>query len=156
MDKTKNVFISHYHADDEHVQNLKGLLAEKGYILKNSSIDSTKPNRVINDEAIRRLLRLRISWAGVFICLIGQRTHTRDWVDWEIEEASKKGKRIVGIYINGSGDADVPENFKLYGDALVGWTGDKIIDAIEGKINNWENSDGSEWTSPWVKATSEC
>jgi hypothetical protein len=156
MDKTKNVFISHYHADDEHVQNLKGLLADKGYILKNSSIDSTKPNRVINDEAIRRLLRLRISWAGVFICLIGQRTHTRDWVDWEIEEASKKGKRIVGVYINGASDADVPENFKLYGDALVGWTGDKIIDAIEGKINNWENPDGSEWASPWVKATSEC
>lgn len=156
MDKTKNVFISHYHADDEHVQKFKELMAGKGYNIKNSSIDSTKPNRIISDEAIRRLLRLRISWAGVFICLIGNNTHTRDWVNWEIEEAQKKGKRIVGVFINGASDADIPENFKLYGDALVGWTGDKIIEAIEGELNNWENADGTKYESPYVTSRGDC
>lgn len=156
MDKTKNVFISHFHADDEHVHKLKDLLAEKGYTLKNSSIDSTKPNRIVSDEAIRRLLRLRISWAGVFICLIGAKTHTRDWVDWEIEQAKKKGKRIIGVFINGASDSDIPQNFKLYGDALVGWTGDKIIDAIEGNINNWENADGSKYENPYVPTRGNC
>lgn len=156
MDKTKNVFISHFHGDDEHVHKLKDLLADKGYQLKNSSIDSTKPNQANNPDYIRRLLRLRIQWSGTTIVLIGQHTHTREWVDWEIEQAHKKGKRIVGVYINGASDSDVPENFKLYGDALVGWTRDKIIGAIEEKINNWENPDGTEWISPWTRVTSEC
>jgi ribonuclease BN (tRNA processing enzyme) len=156
MEKTKNVFISHFHDDDEHVHKLKDLLAEKGYQLKNSSIDSTKPNQATNPEYIRRLLRLRIQWSGTTIVLIGHHTHTREWVDWEIEQAHKKGKRIVGVYINGASDADVPENFKLYGDALVGWTGEKIIGAIEGTINNWENPDGTSWETPWVRVTSDC
>ncbi|RYD57623.1 MAG: TIR domain-containing protein [Sphingobacteriales bacterium] len=149
MEKACNVFISHHHADDEHIGKMKDLLAAKGYQLKNSSIDSSKPNRIISDEAIKRLLRLRISWAGTFICLIGPDTHNRPWVDWEIDEAFKKGKRIIGVFAHGAKDSDVPENFKLYGNALVGWNSDKIIDAIEGRLNNSENSDGSPKERSW-------
>lgn len=156
MDKTKNVFISHHHADDEHVQKLKDLLSKKGYTLKNSSVDSSKPNRLVSDEAIKRLLRMRIQWAGTFICLIGHETHTRDWVDWEIDQAYKKGKKIVGVFLNGAGEADVPEQFKLRGDALVGWTSEKIIEAIEGEPENWENPDGSPMSISWNKNTSNC
>ena len=156
MDKTKNVFISHHHADDEHVQKLKELLSKKGYTLKNSSIDSTKPNRLVSDEAIRRLLRMRIQWAGTFICLIGHETHTRDWVDWEINQAYKKGKKIVGVFLNGAGEADLPEEFKLHGDTLVGWTSEKIIDALEGEPAGWENPNGGEMSNNWNKNTSDC
>src|ERR1035437_5097644 len=98
MDKSKNVFISHYHKDDENIGKLKVLLSGKGYTIKNSSIDSTKPNQANNEEYIRRLIRMRINWAGTFICLIGPNTHTRPWVDWEIKQANKKGKRIVGVF----------------------------------------------------------
>jgi hypothetical protein len=156
MDKTKNVFVSHFNKDEENIGKLKDLLSKKGYTLKNASIDSTKPNRATNDEYIKRLLRLRIQWSGTFICLIGPNTHTRPWVDWEIEQANKKGKRIIGIFINGAKDSDVPENFQKYGNALVGWTGDKIIDAIEGKINNWESVDGSNRPPYWSTTRETC
>ena len=119
MNKSKNVFISHYNKDEEHIKKLKELLRKKGYEIKNSSIDSTKPNQAKNEEYIRRLLRLRIHWSGTVIVLIGPRTHTREWVDWEIEQANKKGKRIVGVYIRGAGGSDVPQNLNLYGDALA-------------------------------------
>ena len=149
MDKTKNVFVSHYNKDEENIGKLKSLLSQKGYTIKNSSIDSTKPNRATNPEYIKRLLRMRIQWAGTFICLIGPNTHKREWVDWEIEQAFKKGKRIVGVFINGAKDTDVPENFQKYGDALVGWHSDRIINAIEGKINNWETTTGEERPPYW-------
>ena len=55
--KEKNVFISHYGKDDEHIGKLKDLLGKKGYTLKNSSIDSTKPNEASNPEYIKSLLR---------------------------------------------------------------------------------------------------
>ncbi|MET0106058.1 MAG: TIR domain-containing protein [Sedimenticola sp.] len=155
-DKQKNVFISHYGKDDEHVGGLKDLLAQKGYTLKNSSIDSTKPNQANNEDYIRQLLRSRIDWAGTTIVLIGPQTHTREWVDWEIEQSEKAGNRIVGVYIEGATDADVPESFEKFGDALVGWQSDRVIDAIEGTCNNWEKTDGSERESKWSAPRSTC
>lgn len=147
--KQKNVFISHYGKDDEHISKLKSLLNEKGFTLKNSSIDSSKPNQASNPEYIKSLLRSRIQWAGTTIVLIGPKTHTREWVNWEIDISNKMGNRIVGVFLNGASDSDVPESFQKYGDALVGWRTDKIIDAIEGRFNNFENSDGTLWQSKW-------
>lgn len=90
--------------------------------------------------------------------MIGPKTHTREWVDWEIEQAAKKGKRIVGVYVNGIGQDQptLPENLEKYADALVGWTGDRIIDAIEGKLNNWYCADGSLREPVWATARSNC
>ncbi len=156
MATNKNVFVSHYGKDDEHIQKLKDLLSTKGYVLKNSSIDGTKPNNASNDEYIKKLLRDRISWAGKFICLIGPETHEREWVDWEIEQAHKQGKDIIGVYIQGASDCDVPENFEKYGDALVGWTSDKIIGALEGKFVNFENPDGTTRASKWKVGRGNC
>lgn len=155
-DKTKNVFISHYGKDDEHIGKLKELLSSRGYSLRNSSIDSTKPNQANNPEYIKQLLRSGIEWAGTTIVLIGPETHTREWVDYEIEYSKNCGNRLVGVFINGAADSDVPESFKLYGNALVGWTGDRIIDAIEGRINNWEKTDGSPWENEWSVLRSDC
>lgn len=155
--KFKNVFISHYNKDEEHIQNLKNLIENKGYRLRNNSIDSSRGNNANNEDYIKQLLRPRIERSGTTIVLIGPQTHTRWWVDWEIEQSMKKGNRIVGVYINGGGESDVPENFNKYGDALVGWTSDRIIDAIEGRINNMFKPDGvTPRESIWVSSRSNC
>jgi hypothetical protein len=148
MSKTKNVFISHYHKNDPQLQSLKDRFAQKGYSLRNSSIDSTKhgTEKRPSDAVVKRLLRMRINWAGTFICLIGDRTHTRPWVNYEIEQAAKMGKHIIGIYAHGSkGSADIPDELKDCGEQLFGWNSvDKIIDAIENNNQyQWENPDGS-------------
>ena len=157
MKNLKNVFISHFNEDESHIQNLKDLLKDKSdYVLRNSSIDSTKPNNASNPDYIKSLLRERINWAGTTIVLIGPNTHTRDWVNWEIEQSHKQGNRIVGVFINGAKDSDVPENFQKYGDALVGWTTDKIIGAIEGTVSNWERADGTERSPYWESGRTEC
>lgn len=143
MDKTHHAFVSHYNGDDEHIQRLKDLVGKKGYTLKNGSIDSTKSNWANNEEYIKRLLRLRIQWAGTFICLIGPQTHTRRWVNWEIEQAHKKNKHIIGIFINGAKeDSIIPENLEKYGHGLTGWNSGKIIDALEGKDIGWCDYNG--------------
>lgn len=155
--KSKNVFISHYGKDDESVQALKKMLGDKGYILRNSSIDSTKPNDAKNPEYIQGLLRDGISWAGTTIVLIGPQTHTREWVNWEIEQAAKQGKPIVGVFIQGAKDSDIPEAFQKFGDALVGWNSGKIIDAINGKCNDFDNVEGNgPWHSKYSIGRSNC
>lgn len=156
MENIKNVFVSHYNEDDEHIQNLKKLLDKKGYLLKNSSIDSTKSNQASNEDYIKQLLRDRISWAGAMIVLVGPKTSQSEWVDWEIEQANKQGKRIIGVFIQGGTNSDVPENLEKYRDALIGWNGDRIIDALEGKINDSENPDGTQRDPHWSTRRENC
>jgi MTH538 TIR-like domain (DUF1863) len=161
MNKSKNVFISHYHKDDEHVQRLKSRFLEKGYQLKNSSIDSTKHkprNKKPSDAVVKRLLRLRINWAGAFICLIGDRTHTREWVDYEIKKAREKGKKIIGVYTHGAKGADLPDELNVNASLLFGWNSiGKIIDAIENNTPyDWENPDGTKRKSIYHVKTVSC
>ncbi len=157
MRREKNVFISHYSKDDHHVQRLKKRLLAKGFKLRNSSIDSIKRNRkkrplatrratLLSPIRIKHLLSLGIRWAGTFICLIGKETHTRPWVDFEIKEAHKQDKKIIGIYVHGAKvGTPLPANFLKYGDSPFGWNStDKIIDAIENDTAyEWENPDSS-------------
>ena len=140
----KNLFVSHVHEDDAELPALKELLAKSGYEVRDGSIDSSKPNDATDPNYIKtQILAPRIQWAGTFIVLISPDTHHSEWVDWEIEYAAKQGKRIVGVFMRGGQDSDVPDSFELYGDALVGWTGEGVIDAIEGRTNNWTCSDGT-------------
>ena len=149
MEKNKNIFISHFGKDDAHIAKLKDLLKQKDYTLRNSSIDSSKPNDAKNSEYIKSLLRKGIEWAGTTIVLIGSKTHTRWWVDYEIEQSQRMGNRIVGVYLPGETESQIPDSFEKYADALVGWNSDRIIDAIEGGCNNFENPDGTPRDSKW-------
>lgn len=151
MSKKYNVFISHHGKDDDYVQRLKERLIENGYNIRNGSVDSTKhkDGRVPPKKVVERLLRKGISWAGTFICLVGEDTHSREWVDFEIKQAYEQGKRIVGIYAHGSLNAELPEALKKYGGAMLGWNSlDKLGEVIEGKNLPYENPDSSEQSTP--------
>src|SRR5688572_17028009 len=143
-----HVFISHHHKDDEQVTKMTNLLNDRGYDVRNSSIRAKPANRerlekgLVKDESIRRLLRMKISWAGAMIVLIGKETHTRPWVDWEIKQAEKQGKRIVGVYERGGTEADIPEALKKYSNSLVAWNSDSIVGAIEGTEPSFQTPGG--------------
>ena len=154
--KAHNVFISHYHRDQEDLDGLKDLMKRKGYDIRDSSIDELKPNKAKNKDYIKSLLRSRIDWAGTVLVLVGQETHSRPWVNWEIEYANSQGKRIVGIYAHGAKESDIPKNLDRYGDALVGWDSKNLIDAIRGKHHDWVTPDGNPRKGPWKTDRSKC
>lgn len=141
----KNVFISHVHEDDQLLQGLRDLLSRNGYEIRDGSIDSSKPNEAKDKDYIKsEILAPRIRWASTMVVLISPKTHTSQWVEWEIEYAHKEGKQIVGVWVQGGQDSDVPKNLDAYADAVVGWQADRVMDAITGKINNWFTPDGRE------------
>jgi hypothetical protein len=141
----KNVFISHVHEDDELLQELKELLDRNGYTIRDSSIDSSKPNEAKNEEYIKtKILAPRIEWAGTVLVLISPDTHKSEWVEWEIEYAQKTARRIVGVWVRGGQESDLPKNLELYANSVVGWQADRVMEAITGKITNWYTSDGRE------------
>jgi MTH538 TIR-like domain (DUF1863) len=142
---TTNVFISHVHEDDAGLQKLKDLVATKGMEFRDSSIHAGKENEAKSPDYIKStVLAPQIDWAGTFIVYITPKTKGSAWVDWEIEYAAKQGKRIIGVWGHGDNNCEVPDALKNYADAVVGWQADRVIDAITGKINDWDNADGSQ------------
>lgn len=147
MAEKKNVFISHYHKDEEWVDKMRDLLGDK-YELRNSSVESSKEETSSKDKSNKEIetrLEAGINWAGAFICIIGEHTAEREWVDKEIKMANDAGKQIIGVWIHGKKDkADLPDNFEKYGDALVAWTSNSLANALDGKLeNSFEAPDGS-------------
>jgi len=142
---TKNVFISHVHEDDDGLEKLKNLLANKGMNIRDSSIHAGKENNAKSPDYIKsQILARQIKWAGTLIVYVTPKTKNSEWVNWEIEYAEKKGKSIVGVWGRGDSNCELPEALEKYANAVVGWNADRIIDAINGKITDWENPDGSK------------
>ena len=152
MKEKINIFIPHYGGDEKHVEELKSLISKHGnYEIRDSSIVETEPNKATNTEYIKSIIRPKIDWAGKIIVLIGPKTHERDWVNWEIEYAIKSGdKNIIGVFLPGASDVDVPTALEEFGFACVAWNPEKIIAAIEGDPI-WMNSQGTIRSNVGIK-----
>ena len=143
--KTKNIFISHIHEDDEGLGKLKSLLKDNWMTIRDYSINADNPNNAHSEEYIKsQILAPRIRQSSTLVVYISPETKDSEYVNWEIEYAQKQDKRIVGVWAHGENECEVPEALQNYADAVVGWTGNRIIDAINGKIDNWENVDGTK------------
>ena len=151
-EQSKNVFISHIHEDDAGLKELKTLLGKNGMSIRDYSINSDNPNNAKSESYIKsEILAPRIRDCGTMVVYISPQTRESHYVGWEIEYAHKEGKRIVGVWAHGEKGCDVPEALADYADAVVGWNGNNIIDAINGKINSWEQPDGSPCAPRQIK-----
>ena len=80
-------------------------------------------------------------------------------MNWEIKYAVEQGKNVVGVFAQGATDADIPEELRKHGDAaVVGWQGDRVVDAINGKITGWDDpATGNTRATPvWVGKRYSC
>lgn len=142
--ETKNIFISHIHEDDSKLGELKGLLKKNGIDARDYSINSDKPNQAKSEEYIKsQILAPQIQQCSVLVVYVSKDTKDSKYVDWEIEYANKLDKRIVGVWGNGEKDCELPDALEEYRDALVGWHGGNIVDAILSDNSTQENPDGS-------------
>ena len=143
---SKNIFVSHIHEDEVGIEKLKDVLEKHGVTMRNYSITSDKSNNAKNEDYIKqKILTPRIQRCSVLAVYITPETKDSPWTDWEIRCAEENGKRIIGIWAHGEKGCELPEALKQFGDAVVGWSGDQIIDAINGDINEFEYPNGSQF-----------
>jgi hypothetical protein len=141
-DDIKNVFISHIHEDDEGLGKLKDLLKSKGMTIRDYSVNSDNPNNAKSEDYIKsKILAPRIDASSVLVVYISPDCKDSDYVDWEIAYAESQNKRIVGVWAWGDAGCDIPKSLDDHYDAIVGWNGDRIIDAIEGRFDGYEAPD---------------
>jgi len=138
-ESVRNVFISHHSKDDKSIDSMTSNLARKGFNLRNSSIRLKDRNKSrvesdqVSERTIKRLLSMKMRWAGKIIVIIGKETHQRKWVNWEIETAIKQGKEIIGVYQDKlEGDIHIPTQLEDYANSIVSWDTESIISALDG------------------------
>ena len=147
-DDIRNVFVSHIHEDDEGLGKLKNLLESNGMKIRDNSINSNNPNRAESEDYIKReIINPRIKRSSVVIVYISQYTKAKEskYVDHEINLAHKLNKRIVGVWAHGDHGCEIPDMLDRYADAVVGWTGNSIVDAINGKKDGHWSPDGEPY-----------
>jgi hypothetical protein len=139
----KNIFIGYVNKNNKKLQDLKSLLKAKGYAYRDATLENLNPDNTIDQDCLSR----GVKWAGTLILFISPDTRKSKLGDWTIEFAQKNDTRIIGVWALDAKNSDLPNNFDNYGDIIVGWDENKIIDAIEGRIESWETPDGNECPS---------
>lgn len=99
---SRSVFLSFHREDLQQVHGFRLMMA-------NDQVDldvSDEPNRYpVGSERsayIKQVLRERISKVDVVVCMIGNGTAWREWVDWELSTAEELHRGICGVRLKGS------------------------------------------------------
>ncbi len=143
MAKEINIFVAHCGEHEELITDLKNKMIKRGYHFRDSSLTSEEPNQATNKEYIKyEIIKPKIEWASTVVVLVGKETAKSDWVSWEIEEAAKLGKQIIGVWVKDSQNYEIPQKLKDLGDSLVPWNIDSIDNALKGE-REWKDANNN-------------
>jgi hypothetical protein len=83
------------------------------------------------DEKWKTQCRERLSQVSTIIVLIGEETHKREAVLWEINEAYKQGKTVIGVRVHRYEDHRIPQLLTNNGARIINWD----LEKISGELN---------------------
>jgi hypothetical protein len=100
--RRRRAFLS-FHAED-HAQVRGFRLMSKNENVELDFYDSSLSVAINSENSsyIKQVIRSKIEPVAVVVCLIGNGTAWRDWVDWEICTALEMRKGICGVRLKGS------------------------------------------------------
>lgn len=89
------------------------------------------------DAALERLIKQGLDGTTVTVVLIGAETHSRRWVNYEIEESRRRGNGLLGVHIDGLRD-------RLQRPGSRGRAPDLLI-RYGGPVYNWDRGQFGRW-----------
>jgi len=128
--RRRRVFLSFHAEDRQQVQGFRLMVMNPKVAL--DMYDGSLQDAIGSDRGayIKAVLRPKIQRASVAVCLIGNGTAWRDWVDWELRTARDMGKGICGVRLKDS-RGRTPPIFHEVAAPVAGWDIEQIIAAIE-------------------------
>lgn len=128
--KRRKVFLS-FHAEDlRQVGGFRLMIHNPRVELTLYEPSAGQPVDSERSAYVRQRIRELIRASEVLVCLIGNGTAWRDWVDWEIGVAEQLHKGICGVRLKGS-RGRTPAALRDLGSAVAGWEVAEIVAAIE-------------------------
>lgn len=129
MSKTYNIFISHAWKYDEHYSKVVGWLNDSDITWKNYSVPQHDPADANNTKKLKEALTAQINPTSAVLIIAGMYAAYSTWIDYEIDEAIRMGKTIVGI--EPWGQERIPKKIQDNATKMVGWNSTSVIKAIK-------------------------
>jgi len=96
----KKMFVSYYYdADNRYKNMLMAWSKNEKFEIEFEDVSADVRIKSETDGALKRALSRKIKEADVLLVIVGEKTHRRHWVVWEVEKALELGKRIVAVKI---------------------------------------------------------
>jgi DNA-directed RNA polymerase subunit L len=125
------VFIS-FHIEDEAQVNLLRYQAKNSDTLEFTDYSVKEPF----DEAWKTQCTERIRQSSVVVVAIGEDTHQREAVLWEIEKAHELGKPVIGMRIYSDKNHKIPQPMIEHGDKVISWEHEALQQELDNRGEN--------------------
>ena len=127
--KTRNLFISHaWNYSDDYNTVVKWLNDAQNFSWKNYSVPSHDSCSEKTNSGLKNCLTRQISPASGVIIISGMYAAHSDWIQYEINEAVRLGKTIIGV--RPWGQERVPTIVSDNAKVMVNWNSTSIIKAV--------------------------
>lgn len=127
--RTRNLFISHawaYSSDYEKI--VEWLKSGANFSWKNFSVPSHDSLPDKTTSGLKAGMSRQIAPAQGVIIIAGMYASHSAWIDYEIDEAVRMGKVIIGVIP--WGQERIPVKIQNTAKVMVGWNSQSVIDAI--------------------------
>lgn len=129
MSKTYYLFISHAWDYSEHYDKIKQWLDEDSISWKDYSVPVSKPIDIDKKKELKEKLTSKITLSSAIIVVSGMYAAYSEWIDYEIDEAVRMDKVIIGV--KPWGQERVPVKIQDNATVMVGWNKSSVINAIK-------------------------
>ena len=124
-----HVFISHSWRYSEQYDTIKKWLDEAHYFSwSDYSIPISNPVDYQSKLELRLKISFKIASSSCVIILAGMYADYSDWIDYEIDTATKYGKPIIAIIP--WGHERIPTKIQEKATELIGWNSSSVINAV--------------------------
>lgn len=124
-----HIFISHAWHRSEHYEKVVGWLNDSDISWANYSVPEEDPLHSGKKAELKRDLTNQISPCNRIIILSGMYAAHSEWIDYEIDEAVRLGKYIIGV--KPWGQERIPKKIQDNASTMVGWNSSSVVNAVK-------------------------
>lgn len=128
--RKRHVFLSFHAEDRSQVQGFRLMAYNQNLEIEFYDGSLQTPVNSDNSTYIKQCIRPKIRKAEVTVCLIGNGTAWRDWVDWELSTAQEYGKGVCGVRLKGS-RGRTPPFLSVIDAPVASWDTERMVRVIE-------------------------
>lgn len=126
----RNVFISFTNEDRPQVELLRRQAQKEDSALDFNDWSLRAPFDSERADYIRKGVLARIRQSSVTLVYVSDQTAKSEWVNWEVEQSVKLGKKVVGVH-RGDLPRKLPPAIKKYGIRVIAWSLEDIAKELK-------------------------
>jgi MTH538 TIR-like domain (DUF1863) len=128
--RVRKLFLSFHYEDRSQVSGFRLMAYSPNLPIDFTDVSVRSAINSAEGAYLRKVISEKIKRCSVVVCLIGNGTAWREWVEWELETALKLGKGICGVRLKDS-RGQSPEMLRRFGAPIAAWDQEAIVAAIE-------------------------